>query len=75
MSKTDDVSCECGSIQYGYYCDNACVFICYKCGKIYCEGFSKKIRNVFENEPRLVLQMIQDGYLMPLENSYTKYDV
>ena len=70
MVKNGDLDCECGSIQYGYYCDNACVYICYKCGKFDCKGFSKKVKTLFEDEPELILQMIQDGYLVPLVSNY-----
>ena len=66
--------CECGSTQYGYYADSAIVYICYKCGKFDVEGFSKKVEDFFAEEPKLILQIIQDGFLHPLDTT-PEYDV
>lgn len=75
MVENGDKKCECGFTQYGYYCDNAAVYICYKCGKFDCEGFSDKVNTLFEAEPELVLQMIEDGYLIPLAKQHQRFDV
>lgn len=74
MVENGDKKCDCGKTQYGYYCDDAAVFICYKCGRLECEGFSKNVENLFDADPELILQMIHDGYLVPL-TTHKKFDV
>ena len=61
-----DLRCICGSVQYGYSSDNIIVYICYKCGNIDCENVSEKVLNIFHEEPELVLNMIEDGFLIPI---------
>ena len=69
MSKEGSVNCDCGSKQYGYYADQGLCFVCFKCGKFVTDGFSPDIEELFKANPMILLKLIGEGHLKPLDKN------
>jgi hypothetical protein len=53
---------------YGYYVDQGIVYICFKCGKFDCDGFSKDVVNFFKKDPAQLLVLIEQGVLKSIKS-------
>jgi hypothetical protein len=68
MDEEGTEMCDCGVKRYGYYADAGFMFVCFKCGRFKCEGFSKEMEKFFKDEPAVILQLIQDGVFKSLND-------
>ena len=67
MEKDGNVPCECGSKQYGYFADQGLCFVCFKCGRFATDGFSSDVEEIFKANPMILLKLIGEGHLKPLD--------
>ena len=67
MEKEAHIQCDCGSKQYGYYADQGLCFVCFKCGKFAVDGFNPDIEEIFKANPLILLKLIGEGALKPLD--------
>ena len=64
--------CECNKKLYGYGDGVHEVWLCYNCGKFYgIAGGDALFSIMAKSEPELVLEMIQEKLLIPIEKSGT----
>ena len=67
MEKEAHIQCDCGSKQYEYYADQGLCFVCFKCGKFAVDGFNPDIEEIFKANPMILLKLIGEGALKPLD--------
>ena len=72
MTVGDNIQCECGATQYGYYADAGLCFVCFKCGRFDTDGFDDDIIELFKENPMLLLKLIEEGHLKPLTEKTAK---
>lgn len=65
------IECECGYKQYGYYSGNVIVYVCFKCGKFACFGGTKTLQEIFMQDTTVILELIKEGTLKPIDSLNT----
>ena len=60
--------CECGAKLYGYKDQqNSRIYLCYKCGKYKGKNVPDDLYSLIQNEPLIILSMLEIGYLVPIK--------
>ena len=65
------IECQCGNKQYGYYSGTVIVYVCFKCGKFACFGGTKALQEIFMQDTSVILELIKEGTLKPIDSLNT----